>query len=122
MNFGYVLKRNDNDFVVNVNSAEYLSGYNVVPKDIDPENKYDIEEVRAYCEANPEMVLSEHPMEERVLLIREKQRLENWLNAHDYIGVKIATGRATVEEYAEEIAEMNAKAERINEIDALLEG
>mgnify|MGYP003288869421 CR=1 FL=1 len=120
--FGYVLKRSEDDYVVNVDLDSIYSGYNVVPKDIDPENEYDIEEVRAYCEANPEMVLSEHPMEERVLLIREKQRLENWLNAHDYIGVKIATGRATVEEYAEEIAEMNAKAERINEIDALLEG
>ena len=51
----------------------------------------------------------------------EKAELEAWLKAHDYIGVKIATKRATVEEYANEIAEMTEKAERINEIDSILE-
>lgn len=51
----------------------------------------------------------------------EKAQLETWLKEHDYIGTKIATGRATVEEYATEIAEMTEKAERINEIDRLLE-
>lgn len=50
----------------------------------------------------------------------EKAELEAWLKGHDYIGVKIATGRATIEEYADEIALMMEKAERINEIDALL--
>lgn len=50
----------------------------------------------------------------------EKAELEAWLKAHDYIGVKIATGRATVEEYATEIEEMTEKANRINEIDSLL--
>ena len=56
----------------------------------------------------------------RQALQTEKAELEAWLSAHDYIGVKIATKRATVEEYADEIAMMTAKAERINEIDALL--
>ena len=51
----------------------------------------------------------------------EKAELEAWLSAHDYIGVKIATGRATVEEYATEIEEMTDKANRINEIDSILE-
>ena len=50
----------------------------------------------------------------------EKAELESWLSAHDYIGVKIATGRATIDDYADEIALMTEKAERINEIDALL--
>ena len=51
----------------------------------------------------------------------EKAQLETWLKEHDYIGTKIATGRATVEEYATEIEDMTEKAERINEIDRLLE-
>ena len=51
----------------------------------------------------------------------EKADLEAWLSAHDYIGVKIATGRATIEEYATEIEEMTDKANRINEINAILE-
>ena len=57
----------------------------------------------------------------RQALQTEKAELETWLKDHDYIGVKIATGRATVDDYADEIALMTDKAERINEIDAILE-
>ena len=57
----------------------------------------------------------------RQALQTEKAELEAWLKAHDYIGVKIATGRATIEEYATEIEEMTEKANRINEINELLE-
>ena len=57
----------------------------------------------------------------RQALVEEKAQLETWLKEHDYIGTKIATGRATVEEYATEIEEMTEKANRINEIDTLLE-
>ena len=57
----------------------------------------------------------------RQALQTEKAELEAWLKAHDYIGVKIATGRATVDDYSDEIALMTEKAERINEIDAILE-
>ena len=59
-------------------------------------------------------------LSEEDLLMAEKAELEAWLKAHDYIGVKIATGRATIDDYADEIALMTEKAERINEIDALL--
>lgn len=53
-------------------------------------------------------------------LINEKSELDTWLKRHDYIGVKIATGRATINEYADVITEMTVKAERINEINKLL--
>ena len=56
----------------------------------------------------------------KIVLENEKVELEEWLAAHDYIGVKIATGRATIEEYSDVIAEMREKAERINKIDAEL--
>ena len=56
----------------------------------------------------------------RQSLQTEKAELEAWLKDHDYIGTKIATGRATIDDYADEIALMTEKAERINEIDALL--
>ena len=56
----------------------------------------------------------------RQALQSEKAELEAWLKAHDYIGVKIATGRASIDDYADEIALMTEKAERINEIDAML--
>jgi hypothetical protein len=52
---GYFLKRNNEDFVINIDLNQYGSGYNVVPKAIDPCNAYDIAEVQAYAEAHPEM-------------------------------------------------------------------
>ena len=53
----------------------------------------------------------------------EKKQQELWeteqkLRKLDYIGVKIATGRATIEEYADEIAEMSRLADKVNELRA----
>ncbi len=52
---GYFLKRNENDFVINIELTQYGSGYNVVPKEVDPWGKYDIAEVQAYAKDHPEM-------------------------------------------------------------------
>lgn len=84
------------------------------------QNGYTIEDKGEYYEA----VLPPAPPEptEKELLERERAELQAWLTAHDYIGTKIATGRATIEDYAEEIADMKIKADRIDEIDSLLEG
>ena len=65
-------------------------------------------------------IKANEPPSEKETLEQEKYELELWLRQHDYIGVKIATGRATIEEYSDVIAEMQEKAERINEIDAEL--
>ena len=89
-------------------------------------SKYDLNHLFCYRLINGELVLDEAKAsrlkaeEEKSKLIAEKAELEAWLSAHDYIGVKIATGRATIDDYADEIALMTEKAERINEIDALL--
>lgn len=50
------------------------------------------------------------------LLYQELCEIDQWFAAHEYIGTKIATGRGTREEYANEIAEMTNKAERKNEL------
>ena len=90
-------------------------------------SKYDLTNLSCYKYINGELVLDTEKLEElealkeKDKLLQEKEELEVWLKAHDYIGIKIATGRATVEEYATEISEMTEKAERINEIDSLLE-
>lgn len=60
------------------------------------------------------------PYTKREILELEKASIEKWLKDHDYIGVKIATGRSTIEEYTSEIAEMNIKAARLNEVEELL--
>ena len=90
-------------------------------------SKYDLSHLSCYRFINGGFVLDEAKVsrlkaeEEKAKLIAEKAELEAWLKAHDYIGVKIATGRATVEEYVTEIAEMTEKANRINEINSILE-
>lgn len=49
-------------------------------------------------------------------LQEELRLIEEWFSEHDYIGVKIATGRATVEDYRDEITLMSEKAKRKDEI------
>lgn len=44
--------------------------------------------------------------------------LKSKLASYDYIGNKIATGRATIADYATEIAQMTAWANEINELEA----
>ena len=89
-------------------------------------SKYDLTHLSCYRFINGGLVLDEAKIsrlkaeKEKAKLIAEKAELEAWLKAHDYIGTKIATGRATIDDYADEIALMTEKAERINEIDALL--
>ena len=51
----------------------------------------------------------------RAVLAKIKE-FEDKLDKLDYIGTKIATGRGTREEYAEEIALMNVYANTINEL------
>lgn len=78
----------------------------------------------SYSDDNSVYIEPPKPTEEelkRQALVEEKAQLETWLKEHDYIGTKIATGRATVEEYTSEIEEMRAKANRINDIDRILE-
>lgn len=53
--YGYFIKRTDTDFVINVELPFLGSGYNVVPKSVDPWNAYDIEVVQAYALEHPEM-------------------------------------------------------------------
>ena len=44
--------------------------------------------------------------------------LKDLLKQHDYIGTKIATGRATAEDYAPEIANMTAWAAEVDLLEA----
>lgn len=57
---------------------------------------------------------------EKELLLNEKSTLEEWLKTHYYISVMITAGKATAEEYNDEINLMAEKVNRINEIDSLL--
>ena len=48
--------------------------------------------------------------------VKQIKELQNELKKYDYIGVKIATGRANKEEYTEQISQMNILAEQIDSI------
>ena len=67
----------------------------------------------------PEKSEKEKQLEAYQTELREK---EAWLASKDYIGVKIATGRATVDDYAAEIATMTEYAARVEELRMLIEG
>ena len=53
-------------------------------------------------------------------IVAEIRGLDQLMREKDYIGTKIAMGRATIEEYAEEIAESERMAARKNELNAML--
>lgn len=61
-------------------------------------------------EPTPEEIETQKRMS-RVVELKQK------LASYDYIGVKIATGCATIEDYAEQIAEMQAWRAEINELE-----
>lgn len=67
----------------------------------------------------PEKSEKEKQLEAYQTELREK---EAWLASKDYIGVKIATGRATVDDYTAEIATMTEYAARVEELRMLIEG
>ena len=65
MDYGYVLKRNDEDYVVLIDPDTYEGGYNVVPKSVDPYNAYELADVIAYYNANPDKRIDLTSVQER---------------------------------------------------------
>ena len=68
---GYFLKRNNEDFVINIDLNKYGSGYNIVPKTLDPWNEYDIADVQAYAEAHPEMEVVWSDIDNKYITVTE---------------------------------------------------
>ena len=116
----YTLNLDSNNYVLSIAHTKNDS----IALDL---SKYDLANLSCYQYINGELVLDTEKLaeiealKEKDKLLQEKAQLKTWLKEHDYIGTKIATGRATIEEYSDIIAEMNENAERINEIDKLLE-
>lgn len=119
--YGLVIKRSDDDFVVFVDENQYYSGYNVVPKTVDPENAYDIEDVKAYCEAHPEKVVTEHPLESQIQTIEEIQQEQAELDSvnkelFDRMVQKVFNPEVSVqEEYVPTTEELLAKKAQLEQ-------
>ena len=112
----YTLNLDSNNYVLSIGHTKNDS----IALDL---SKYDLANLSCYQYINDELILDTEKLaeiealKEKDKLLKEKAQLETWLKENDYIGTKIATGRATIEEYASEIEEMSEKANRINEID-----
>lgn len=52
----------------------------------------------------------------KTVLLKELSDIRDWFFEHDYIGIKIATKRASLEDYEDIVAEMETKAKRLNEV------
>lgn len=69
-----------------------------------------------YQEIVPEPEPEPYVPTEREKLEMELAQTEQALRDLDYIGVKIATGRATVDEYTDQIAKMSELANKVNDL------
>ena len=72
----YILKRNDNDYVINCDE-QGNGGYNVVPLSVDPSNKYTIEEVETYLAEHPEDLLDSEALELTAITSQAKTRRDS---------------------------------------------
>ena len=121
MDYGYVIKFNDNQFNVGVDLDNYYSGYGVVPRTEDPDNMYDIEDVREYCRNNPSKVLTKHPLEDKIMAQMEIDTLKAFLNKTDYVVIKsVEEGDSARTSYAGIIDKRKEARARINELETLL--
>ncbi len=58
--------------------------------------------------------------EEQQAILRELDSLYLEIKRYDYIGIKIATGVATIEEYADKLEYVQTLRDKINELKAKL--
>lgn len=121
MDYGHVIKRNDNDYIVNVDLDSVYSGYNVVPKEVDPYNAYEIEDVRMYCTANPDKVLTKHPLEEEEEKKGMIEQLKQYLSDADYAVIKCSEQNLDLETEYPGLKEKRQEARnQINNLESTL--
>lgn len=121
--FGYVAKRSDTDYIVFIDPERIIKnkfmGYNVVPLETDPHNKYTVAEVQAYCTAHPDKVIDATKVEyshSEAVLMHERNELKRWINQHKYVKERIDAGLAEAEDFADELEELEEKQARVSEI------
>ena len=91
----FVVRRNENDYIVY--SEEFEHGYNVVPKDIDPDNAFDIEQVRIWCSNHVSCVVDDNEdfkipsdISEYKALMAEIEADIKYLNTTDDVAFQLA--------------------------------
>ena len=81
----------------------------------------EVEKIR-YAAMSEEEKAEHDKQKTRYDLEVELARCEKELKSLDYIGVKIATGRANKEDYTDQIERMNELAARVSEIKSIMKG
>ncbi len=114
----FVIKRSNTDYVINCD-AQGNGGYNVVPKDIDPYNKYTIEEVETYLAEHPEHLLDAEAIEAERQKQQELSSLKAYLADTDYIYPKCLELAIDVDVvYADVVQKRKEARLRIQELEA----
>lgn len=122
MNYGYVMKRNNNDYIVDIDLENINSGYNVVPKDIDPYNLYEIDDVKMYSTVNPDKILTKHPLEDEEEKKGMIEQLKQYLSDTDYAVIKCSEQNLDLESEYPGLKEKRQEARtKINELEASLQ-
>ena len=110
---GYILKRSETDYVINCDALGN-GGYNVVPREVDPNNAYTLEEVRTYLLDNPDMLLDLEAIESEKSRIAEIATLKYYLAETDYIYQKcLELGLDVNVEYTEVVQKRKEARARI---------
>ena len=102
------VKYNDNHEIVAVADWDF-------PGSVEIKERIELQLDGTYKVVKPPK-LSAKLLQERDKLISEMDSNLCWLKEHDYVGIKIATGRATIDDYSEIIEEMKIKSGRVSEI------
>lgn len=104
-NFTTVYKQEDNTVILSNDGSVYVEPVpDPEPEELTDEEKAELERQGRICD-----------LESQIASIDAEFR------SLDYIGIKIATGRATIEEYQNEITRMNQLADEKNELEIKLQ-
>lgn len=112
----YTLNLDENKYIL---SISHTSNDNI---ELDL-SEYDLSHLSAYKLVDGKLVLDETKLQElklQEILVKNKEEisvLKSELATYDYIGTKIATGVATKEEYAKQIAYMETLRIKIRELE-----
>lgn len=122
MDFGYVVKKTDDWYIVNLDLNLNDTGYGVVPRTEDPYNKYDIDDVKIYCTLNPDKMIDSDVYDQTLENKVEIERLKQYLKDTDYAVIKCSEQNLDLETEYPGLKDKRQEARtKINELEASLQ-
>ena len=122
MDFGYVVKKTDDWYIVMLDSKLENAGYGVVPKTEDPYNKYDINDVKTYCTLNPDKMINVDVYDDVLNKRSHILNLKQYLFDTDYAVIKCSEQNLDLGTEYPGLKEKRQEARtRINELESTLQ-